>query len=275
MSKKALGKGLGAILKEAYNEEIHIHNIPISDIYPDSEQPRKDFNEKSLRDLSVSIESNGIIQPILVSKEGEERYSIIAGERRWRASKLAKLEEIPCIIRSIVKEKRLEIALVENLQREDLNPIEEAEAYRFLIKKFGFTQEDTAAKIGKDRSTIANMLRLLKLPPAIHDRLRSGDLSVGHARALITLENDNLKLDLCDKIIKKGLSVRQTESVVKKLKSPSSKKEQDSTFAEKEGDLVNALSTRVVITGKKKGSIKIFFSSSEELNKLIDIIKGK
>jgi len=276
VSKKALGKGLGAILKEACDEpEDRIHNIPLASVFPDAEQPRKSFDKKTLLELSASIQSNGVIQPIIVSKKGESTYRIIAGERRWRASKISRMTHIPCIVRSPSHEKRLEIALIENLQRENLNPIEEAEAYRFLIERLNFTHEKAALNIGKERSTITNMLRLLKLPDAIKERIRKNDITTGHARALISLEDDGGKVELCEKIMKRSLSVRQTESMVKAMKeTPVPGKPREGSFASIEDKLATALNTRVVISGKKKGQIKVFFDSTEKLHELHKIILG-
>jgi len=276
VSKKALGKGLGAILKEACDEpEDRIHNIPLAQIFPDPEQPRKNFDKKSLLELSASIQSNGVIQPIIVSKNKENSYIIIAGERRWRASKISSLTHIPCIVRSPSREKRLEIALIENLQRENLNPIEEAKAYQVLIERLNFTQEKAALNIGKERSTITNMLRLLKLPDHIQERIRKNDITAGHARALITLEEDEKKIEFCEKIVKRSLSVRQTESMVKALKkTPARKKQKEESITSIEDKLTAVLNTRVVISGKKKGQIKVFFDSTEKLSELHKIILG-
>ncbi|MEI7904972.1 MAG: ParB/RepB/Spo0J family partition protein, partial [Candidatus Firestonebacteria bacterium] len=220
---KGLGKGLGALIPESNNgqqmasrEEKQaakegIYDIEISKIIPNKYQPRKEFNPEKLKDLVASIKEKGVIQPISVRKIGEEQYELIAGERRLRATKEAGLNIIPAIVKAVNDEDMLELALIENIQRDDLNSIEEAQAYRRLIEEFSLTHDDLSKKVGKDRSTITNILRLLNLPVSIQEHVSRETISMGHARVLLSLESVNLQNTICESVIKKGLSVRQTE----------------------------------------------------------------
>jgi len=221
MSKRALGKGLGALISEAKtssDEKEGVLELGINEIEPNSNQPRKSFDEKALIQLSESIKEHGIIQPIIVKKEGDI-YRIVAGERRWRAARLLGLKKIPAIVRDFSNKQVMEIALIENIQREDLNPIEEAEAYERLIVEHNMTQEQISNSIGKSRPAIANSLRLLTLSDNIKKFLISGQITSGHARALLSLEDKKKQESICNEIIEKNLSVRETEKLVKSIKN--------------------------------------------------------
>ena len=213
---KRLGRGLSALLPEAEGE---LRTVPIETIVPSPFQPRKRFAEEELAELAASIRERGILQPLLVREIAPETYELVAGERRLRAAKMAGLSEVPVLIKNLSDEEALSVALIENLQREDLNPLEEAEGYRRLMEEFGFSQEEIARRVGKDRSTVANALRLLKLPEEIQEDLWEGRLSAGHARALLALEDRKIMLEARNEILKRGLSVRETERLVKRLKS--------------------------------------------------------
>ena len=223
-SRHGLGRGLGALLPStpssgtASSEATGIQEIPVQDIAPNPRQPRKDFEINALNDLAGSLKKSGVIQPVVVRKVGSG-YQLIVGERRWRAAKLAGLERIPAVVRDVSDVESLELALVENLMREDLNPIEEAEAYQRLLAEFGWTQEDLAERVSKDRSTISNCLRLLKLPDLIRADLRAGRLTMGHARAMISLTSELEQLRLREEILAHSWSVRATEEGVQKKRS--------------------------------------------------------
>lgn len=238
-------------------------------------QPRKNFDEKGLKGLALSIKGQGIIQPLIVqSKNGG--FELIAGERRWRAAQIAGLDKIPVIIKDLSDSDALEVALIENIQREDLNPIEEASVYKRLIKDFNLTQETLSKKIGKDRSSIANYLRLLKLPQIIKEDLISGTLSMGHARAMLSLDSSKKLLEVRNSVVKKGLSVRGIESLITKInneKKISKKKTRDIFLIEIEERLQKTLGTRVRIKKSNKGGkIEIFYYSNEELSSIIEQI---
>lgn len=238
-------------------------------------QPRKNFNEKGLKGLALSIKEQGIIQPLIVqSKNGE--FELIVGERRWRAAQIAGLDKIPVIIKDLSDSDALEVALIENIQREDLNPIEEASVYKRLIKDFNLTQETLSKKIGKDRSSIANYLRLLKLPQIIKEDLISGTLSMGHARAMLAIDSSKKLLEVRNSVVKKGLSVREIESLITKInneKKISKKKTKDIFLIEIEERLQKTLGTRVRIKKSNKGGkIEIFYYSNEELSSIIEQI---
>lgn len=283
MPRKALGKGLEALFptyQEKINEEIH--EVSVSDIFPNRQQPRQIFDDKKLEELAASIKTHGVIQPIFL-KRHVHGFEIVVGERRWRAAKIAGLNKIPAIIRDVSEEKKLEIALIENIQRENLNPIEEGEAYKFLMDQFEYTQQDLANKIGKDRSTIANMIRLLKLSDKIRSYISEGNLSMGHARAILGLENDDDRLLVSEKIVKKGLSVRETELLIKRINSQHEKQiqaetdahEKDSNIITVEEKLSRSLGTKVRLFHKKgKGKIEISFFSLEDLERIIDLLRS-
>jgi ParB family transcriptional regulator, chromosome partitioning protein len=214
MKKSGLGKGLGALISSANSEESGVREIKINEIEPNLNQPRKNFNDEKLLQLSESIKQHGIVQPIIVKRE-DETYRIVAGERRWRAARLAGLTSVPVIIKELSNKQVMEIALIENLQREDLNAIEEAEAFERLIKEYNLTQEEVSTAVGRSRSAIANSIRLLVLSEKIKGFVINGELSSGHARALIAIQDSSLQQNIADEVISKNLNVRETEKLVK------------------------------------------------------------
>jgi len=281
--KTPLGKGLNALLpdidsiigKSEGGETTAILDITM--IHPNPYQPRKNFDPEKVEELAASIRSSGIIQPLIVRK-GTDGYELIAGERRWRAAIKAGLKEVPAIIKDVSDEQVLKLSLIENLQRENLNPIEEAEAYQRLIKDFNLHQETVGEIVGKDRSTITNSLRLLKLSDEIKSDLAAGKITAGHARALLVLENNNQRLKIHREIIRKQLSVRQTETLVKNLKkeklSSAPKKEPVELKALRE-KIQRILGTQIKITRRgKKGKIEIWFFSDEDLERIVEILQG-
>ena len=274
--RKALGRGLSALFPETVipGDERGFFYCPIESISPNPSQPRQNFNDSELIELVNSIKEKGIIQPILVSQT-KDGFQLIAGERRWRAAQKAGLDKIPAWVRDASPGEALELALIENIQRKDLNPIEEASGYQELMQKFNLTQESLSKRIGKERSTIANFLRLLKLPVIIQQDLIDGQLTTGHARALASIESPLAQKGVRDLIIKKSLSVRQTESLVKKKlapKKPKSLKDKTDYYIESLAkDLQKSLGTKVAIKRKgEKGRIIIDFYSDEDLGRLID-----
>ncbi len=276
--RKALGRGLGALLPvEQIAAGGGVQIIRINEIVSGRYQPRRHFEDIKIRELAQSIKEKGILQPIIVRK-AKDGYELIAGERRLRAARIANLDEIPAIVKDISEEEALQIALIENLQREDLNPIEEAEAYQYFIEKFGYSQEEVAKKIGKDRTTIANALRLLRLPREIKDDLIKGNLSAGHARAILSLGKTKLQLEARDHIIKKKLSVRETEEFVKRLSSAERSasvisRRIPSEIKHLEDELRKILATKVQIYFKKgRGRVVIYFFSREELERITELI---
>lgn len=275
--KKGLGKGLGALIASADTDEAGVIEIKINEIEPNSEQPRKYFNDEKLAQLAESIKLHGVVQPLIVQRS-EDTYKIVAGERRWRAARIAGLQTIPVIIRDLSSKQVMEIALIENLQREDLNAIEEAEAYEKLMQEFGMTQEDISATVGKSRPAIANSVRLLTLQDKIKTRVINGDLSGGHARALLSIEDMNMQIKAADEITKKGLNVRDTELLVKRLISQKSKKKKNIVDAEYqviEDKLREAFGTKVkIINGKKGGKILIEYYSIDELDRIINLVEN-
>ena len=283
MSKKGLGKGLDALIPKEISSEITPNNVDISKIKPTKSQPRKNFDEKTLNELAKSIKENGLIQPIVVRKKGNN-YEIIAGERRWRAAQKAGIKKLPIIIKDASDLNVLELALIENLQREDLNPIEEAEAFNQLIEDFNLTHEEVSKKIGKDRSTVTNQVRLLQLTNKSKNALITKKISAGHARALLSIENKNEIDSTLDQIIKANLSVRKTEHLIKKINSEKNKKIQikkeqqgslgKNIFLENLTDeMTRALGTKVKIKQiGDKGKIEIEYYSSDELDRLIGMI---
>ena len=280
--KRGLGKGLDALfdVKETTSEEKEqLHEIRISLIEPNREQPRKVFDEEQLEALSDSISKHGVIQPIIVVKEENGFYKIIAGERRWRAAKMCGLATIPAIVRNYEVQTAAEIALIENLQREDLNPIEEAEGYKYLIEKFSLTQEQVAEKVGKSRPAIANSMRLLSLSDNLIDMVRKGLISSGHARALLAVEGEAKRQEFAEKIIKEQMSVRDLEKEVGEKKSKSKKTVKEEKIPEIldiEKKLSQQIGAKVKIkSGKKKGKIEIEYYGDEDLNRLLEIIGRK
>ncbi len=277
--KKALGRGIKAFIPEEYGilkNEVYAE-LDIDQLRPNPLQPRMKFEEKAIEELAQSIREAGVLQPIVVVHDNEH-YKILIGERRWRAAQKAGLNKVPALIRNIPKEHQLEISLVENLQREQLNPIEVAVGYKRLIDEIGCTQEDVAEKVGKDRASVANFLRLLKLPNEIQDSLQEGELSMGHAKALLAVDNIKIQADLAKKIIRKGLSVREAETLVAKMKKEPAfpkKRRLDPDLEAVQEELLKALGAKVVISGNvKNGIIKIFYFSLDELNRIHGTIKG-
>ncbi len=277
--KNSLGKGLGAILSapvDDLNTRPSFILCGIEELVPNRFQPREDFNDVSQKQLIASVKKSGIIQPIVVRKT-EKGYEIIAGERRWRAAQAAGLQNVPIIIREAQDLEVAEISLVENIQREELNAIEEANAYQTLIEKFGLSQEEISLRVGKDRSTIANTVRLLKLPGEIKSALIEKNITPGHARALLPLSSPEEQLRICHLVVKKGLNVRETEKHIKNLRKPFLKKESaseiDPYLQELEKKLSSRMMAKVKISyGGKRGAIEINFSGSEELNRLLNIL---
>jgi ParB family chromosome partitioning protein len=252
--------------------------ISIHDVRPNANQPRKTFDEEKIAELAASIRENGIIQPLIVRKKGKA-YEIVAGERRWRASVKAELKEVPCIVRDIDDEQNMLLAIVENMQREDLNPLEEAEGLNQMIATYGLTQEQVSRSVGKSRPYIANSLRLLKLPDDIKALISEGTISAGHGRALLSVEDEERQKKLTDMILKEGLSVRETERLASEepaaRRKKAGRKPKDPDVAKVEADLKEALGTRVSIrkTGRK-GKIEIEFFSRDELERLIEMLES-
>lgn len=273
--KTALGKGLGALLPDRAEEVI---NIDIDRIIPGDRQPRKVFKDTSLNELAMSIKERGILQPIIVSRTGDGMFRLIAGERRWRAASIAGLTKVPAIIKDAASADSLEIALIENIQREDLTPLEMAEAFHRLMNDFALTQEELSAKVGKDRATVANYLRLLKLPDEIKGFINTGSLSMGHARALLSIEGKVRQIEAARSIIHKGLSVREAETLAKRLsrqgkKRQESRSQKDPQIASLEDRLIRSLGTKVCIHHKgKRGKIEIEYYSLDELDRLLEVL---
>ena len=311
MAKRTgLGKGLGAIfgdevMESAAEEQEAKHQakskkaqepekkeedsdigkelmVKVTSIEPNREQPRKDFNEEAMGELAESMKVYGVLQPLLVQKKGDY-YEIIAGERRWRAAKLAGLKEVPVVIREYTKQQTMEIALIENVQREDLNPIEEAKAYQRLIQEFELKQEEIAARVGKSRVTITNSMRLLKLDERVQEMLIQNQITGGHARALLTVEDGELQYKLAGKIIAENLSVREIEKIVKSLskkKNPKEKTVEDESlaliFRDLEERMKSAMGTKVSINrkDKNKGRVEIEYYSESELERIVELIES-
>lgn len=272
--QSGLGKGLKALMLENSAEEMNAENkLPINEIVPNKDQPRKTFDQGALQELADSITQHGVLQPLLVRPLPTGGYQLVAGERRWRASKMAGLKEVPVVIKELSDVETMEIAIIENLQREDLNPIEEAEGLQALIDRCGFTQEDIAVSVGKSRSAIANSLRLLKLPQEVRDMTRSGEISAGHARALLAFDNEAMIYEAAQNIIRNNLSVRDVERLVKMTeksgKSRPSTRRRDSFYDEVELSLTEVLGRKVkVYNGRGKGTLEIEFYSAEDLKEI-------
>lgn len=272
--QSGLGKGLKALMLENSAEEMNAENkLPINEIIPNKDQPRKTFDQGALLELADSITQHGVLQPLLVRPLPTGGYQLVAGERRWRASKMAGLKEVPVVIKELSDVETMEIAIIENLQREDLNPIEEAEGLQALIDRCGFTQEDIAVSVGKSRSAIANSLRLLKLPQEVRDMTRNGEISAGHARALLALDNEAMIYEAAQNIIRNNLSVRDVERLVKMTeksgKARPSARRRDSFYDEVELSLTEVLGRKVkVYNGRGKGTLEIEFYSAEDLKEI-------
>ncbi|MHC1697090.1 MAG: ParB/RepB/Spo0J family partition protein [Geobacteraceae bacterium] len=277
VKKTGLGRGMAALLEVVADEgkASGYFSCPIEEIKPNSEQPRKRFSIEKLEELAASIREKGIIQPLVVRKM-REHYELVAGERRWRAAQKAGLREVPVVIQDISDDAALEIALIENIQREDLNVIEQAEAFHSLIEKFHLSQEEMARRVGKDRSTVANSLRLLKLPATIKNDILEERLSMGHARAILSLETSELMEQARQDILAKHLSVRETESLVKRLKTKRAVKPKAPPAPEITAvvdSLKRRFMTKVAIRQSGKGGkVEICFSSLDELTRIIDIL---
>ena len=276
--RKALGRGLNALLGTPDLETDQLREIDTDRIIPNSHQPRKNFDEDALNELANSIREHGIVQPIVVRPLEDGFFQLIAGERRWRASQRAGLARLPAVVRDAAEDSALELALIENLQREDLNPMEEAQAYERLITDFGLTQEEVARRVGKNRATIANMLRLLRLPPEVQQWLRENRLTTGHAKALLSLSDLDAILDSAKKIIQGNYSVRQAETLVARYANSSVKDDPaggrgavDPNVKAAIHALEQALGTKVTVQESGgKGKIELHFFSFEEMNRLYE-----
>jgi len=284
MSKqpKGLGRGLGALLGD-YSEptSAETHSLPIQNVEPNPLQPRKIFDDEELQALSDSIAEHGIIQPLAVRPAGNGYYQIIAGERRWRAARMAGLREVPVLILDADDRAVMEMALIENLQRQDLNPIEEANGYKTLMEEYGLTQEETAARVGKSRPAVTNSLRLLSLPQALQDMLSDGLLSSGHARAILSLKSEAMQLTAAEKVQNLHLSVRQTEALCKRLEKAALEEEPEQIaftvdyIAECEKDLTGRLGRKVkIVNGKRKGRFELEFYGQEDLQCLLELLQS-
>ena len=284
MSKqqKGLGRGLGALLGDFPEETVSSPSnlLPLHKIEPNPNQPRKVFDEEALEDLAESIREHGLIQPIAVRPEENGYYRIIAGERRWRAARMAGLAEVPVLILNADDKAVMELAMIENLQRKDLNPIEEARGYQTLMDEYGLTQEEAAERVGKSRPAVANALRLLLLPRELQDMLVSGELSAGHARALLALPKKSQQLQAAQKVVCLHLSVRQTESLCKNMqkeeKTPKKPAFQVDYIGECEKELSSRYGRKVqIIPGKRKGHLDIEYYGNDDLQVLLDLLSGK
>lgn len=278
MIKKGLGKGLGALLESDANiDEKGLTELKINDIEPNAHQPRRKFDDEKLQQLSESIKEHGIVQPIIVRKENDI-YRIVAGERRWRAARLAGLTTVPVVIKDISNRQLMEIALIENIQREDLNPIEEAEAFERLLKEYDMTQEELSKTVGKSRSAIANSIRLMNLCDEVKNFVINGELSNGHARTLIVIEDKEIQKKVAEEIIEKGLNVRQTENLVKRLlsfKPKDNKIIRNENYVEIEDRLKGIFGTKVqLVSNNKKGKILIEYYSNDELERILDLVSN-
>lgn len=280
MSKKqsGLGKGLGALMLENnVDDMVSTSTLPINEIIPNKEQPRKTFDEGALQELADSITVHGVLQPLLVRPLLSGGYQLIAGERRWRASRMAGLKEVPVIIRELSDSEAMEIAIIENLQREDLNPIEEAEGLQALIDKCDYTQEQVAVSVGKSRPAIANALRLLKLPEEVRQMTKEGEISAGHARALLAFDNHAIMYEVAKQIVSDKLTVRDVERLAKRPTKSAEKKQnakhRDSFYDEVELSLTEVLGRRVkVYNGRSKGTLEIEFYSLDDLKDIANAI---
>lgn len=279
MIKKALGKGLDAFIPEEFGiiKEERYAELGVEQLKPNPLQPRMKFDDQAIDELAQSIKESGIVQPVLVVPD-DGQYKIIVGERRWRAAQKAGLKKIPVMIRNLPLEKQLEISIIENIHREDLNPMEIALAYQRMSSEMNYTQQDIAEKVGKDRTSVTNYLRLLKLPREIRDSLVEKDLSMGHARALLALEEPEVQLAAFRQIIDKGLSVRNAEKLVNRMKERPPRVQRslgDPDLQALKEEMVKVLGTKVLISGNRnKGALKIFYFSLDDLNRIFARIKG-
>jgi len=280
LKQQRLGKGLSALIADDSINENSVKEVNVNSIDPNINQPRKSFDSEKLSELAQSIKTYGVVQPIIVQKEGS-RYSIIAGERRYRASRIAGLGTVPVVIKEYTKREHMEVSLVENLQREDLNPIEEAQAMKLLMQEHSLTQEELSSRLAKSRSAVANTLRLLSLPEHVREMVAQGQLSSGHARALVTLISDEQKIKTAHIVLNLGLSVRATEDMISKMKNQRNAKPKEKVHtapeiiaAEKQ--LSNVLETKVKIVGNlEKGKISIAYYNAEQLQSIYDFLNQK
>lgn len=278
--QKGLGRGLGALIDDfsASGVSDSITSLPLQKVEPNPRQPRRVFDEEELQALADSIAEHGIVQPLAVRDEGDGYYMIIAGERRWRAARLAGLDEVPVVVLEADDRTVMELALVENLQRQDLNPMEEAEGYRVLMEDFGLTQEQTAERVGKSRPAVANALRLLALPDEVRELVESGALSAGHARAILSLSSEKLQKAAAQKILALRLSVRQAEAMCKRMSAETKSKKPKSVLTvdyvgECEKALTKQLSRKVrIVNGKRKGRFELEFYGQDDLQRLYDAL---
>ena len=278
--QKGLGRGLGALIDDfsASGVSDSITSLPLQKVEPNPRQPRRVFDEEELQALAVSIAEHGIVQPLAVRDEGNGYYMIIAGERRWRAARLAGLDEVPVVVLEADDRTVMELALVENLQRQDLNPMEEAEGYRVLMEDYGLTQEQTAERVGKSRPAVANALRLLALPDEVRELVESGALSAGHARAILSLSSEKLQKAAAQKILALRLSVRQAEAMCKRMSAETKSKKPKSVLTvdyvgECEKALTKQLSRKVrIVNGKHKGRFELEFYGQDDLQRLYDAL---
>ena len=283
-AKHGLGRGLGALLSSSTpsspaleSPTSNVQELPIGSIVANPRQPRKAFDDNTLRDLAQSLKRSGVLQPVIVRRHGQQ-FQIVVGERRWRAAGMAGLSHIPAVVRDATDAETLELALVENLLREDLNPMEEAEAYQRLLGEFDWTQEDLGERVGKDRSSVANFLRLLKLPELIQDDLRAGRLTMGHARALLSLDSPAEQLKLRSEILTHSWSVRTTEAGVQRKQRHVARRagRRSAELTALEDSLRESLATRVRLVGSERaGRIEIVYTSAEDLERLIELITGR
>jgi ParB family chromosome partitioning protein len=279
MNKKALGKGLGAFIPDEFAilKDERFAELALEEVRPNPSQPRMKFDDQTIEELAQSIRETGIVQPIIVAPE-DDHYMIIVGERRWRAARKAGLRKVPALIKNIPKEKQLEVSLIENIHREELNALEIAQAYQRLIDDHGYAQHELADKVGKDRSSVTNYIRLLKLPQEIQDRLVDGDISMGHARSMLALEDAATQLYCCRQVIDKGLSVRNTEALVNRLKKKAPRAQRslaDPDLHALQEEMLKILGTKVLVAGSRnKGVLKIYYFSLDDLNRIYDRIKG-
>jgi len=280
MNKQPLGRGLSALIPESAKRQTadRVISISVEDVTPNPYQPRIQMDNESLKELAASIKEKGVVQPILVRSMGTDKYEIIAGERRFRACKMVGLPEVPAIVKEVSDTEAMAIAITENIQREDLNAVELARAYAALMNEFNLTQEQLAQSVGKSRPAVANMMRLLQLPQEIQENILSCKISMGHARALLSLEQQNLQIDVCKKIIDLDLSVRQTEKMIQKLLQQPKQQKMVFRSAEveaMESKLRTMLATQVKLsqTGKK-GKIEIEYYSVDDLDRIMNIIEA-
>jgi ParB family chromosome partitioning protein len=279
VSKRGLGRGLGALITERETDSGLIKEIMLENIFPNPDQPRRNFDQEKLQELADSIREHGLLQPILVKPDGN-RYHIIAGERRYQAAKLAGLDRIECLVKECTPLEMTEKALVENIQRTDLSPVEEGLAYAHLIEEYGLTQDQVAKRVGKGRATVANLLRIIQLPAPVIELLDKGSISLGHAKVLLSLKDPEDQVLLANRVVKDSLSVRELEEVIKSQSaqkpSKTSKKNEYNIFTDLEEKLRTLLQTKVVIKGQEeKGKFEISYYSKEEFNRLLEMFNIK